>query len=408
MAPRAPDPERLRRDLMMRTMKTTAAVLLSLAAIMFGGVMKCAAAHENMRGVVMDTDPENRSLTLGVKDMGSINVQLADDAEITSLKKMKFSDLADGDRVVIFGWISDDQASVEVGNMRRIPSDDKLRPRITMPRAIHGGVIQKTDDGVQVVVGDKTVKISNVPTNVSDVVDVAFEDTRMGQDAVVVGDKTDEGFLAVSLLVWGRGGKGALATAPYEGKPGLPNVMIIGDSISIGYTMPLRDALEGKANVYRPLGNCLDTNFGLEHLDEWLGDRKWDVIHFNWGLHDVKYMKGRKLDFSGERVTPLDKYEANLRQLVERMKATGAKLIWATTTPVPKDAEGRRPEDVVPMNEVAARVMKDMGVDTDDLYSAILPRHEELMKAPGNVHYTAEGYQFLAEQVAKSIEAHLP
>ena len=62
----------------------------------------------------------------------------------------------------------------------------------------------------------------------------------------------------------------------------LPNVLILGDSISIGYTPVVRDALKSKANVIRPSANCGETRMGLAGIDDWLGDGKWDVIHFNW------------------------------------------------------------------------------------------------------------------------------
>jgi hypothetical protein len=69
----------------------------------------------------------------------------------------------------------------------------------------------------------------------------------------------------------------------------LPNVLILGDSISIGYTRQVREGLKGKANVIRPNANCGDTRHGLAQIETWLGDGKWQVIHFNWGLHDLCY-----------------------------------------------------------------------------------------------------------------------
>jgi len=39
------------------------------------------------------------------------------------------------------------------------------------------------------------------------------------------------------------------AFAKIEDEPGLPRVLIIGDSISIGYTLDVRALLKGKANV---------------------------------------------------------------------------------------------------------------------------------------------------------------
>ncbi|MCH2583659.1 MAG: SGNH/GDSL hydrolase family protein, partial [Planctomycetes bacterium] len=87
------------------------------------------------------------------------------------------------------------------------------------------------------------------------------------------------------------------AMKPVTDVPGLPRVLLIGDSISIGYTVGVRELLSGKANVHRPLTNCGPTTKGVKELDKWLGDKSWDVIHFNFGLHDLKYLgpKGQNL-----------------------------------------------------------------------------------------------------------------
>jgi acyl-CoA thioesterase-1 len=206
----------------------------------------------------------------------------------------------------------------------------------------------------------------------------------------------------------------APAMKPIVDDPALPRVLLIGDSISIGYTIPVRDQLKGKANVHRPGANCAATIQGLAQLDKWLGDPatptgKWDVIHFNWGLHDLKHHdgKGTIVDVDkGPQQVPVEEYEKNLRTLVKRLKATGATLIWATTTPVPVGAKGRVPEDVAKYNAAAARVMKDEGVATDDLNAFITPKLTELQNK-ADVHYSAAGYKALAEAAATSIEKSL-
>src|SRR5882757_11342750 len=80
------------------------------------------------------------------------------------------------------------------------------------------------------------------------------------------------------------------AMAEITDDPKLPRVLLIGDSISIGYTLDTRELLAGKANVHRIPTNGGPTTSGLANLDAWLGEGKWDVIHFNWGLHDLKYI----------------------------------------------------------------------------------------------------------------------
>ncbi len=186
------------------------------------------------------------------------------------------------------------------------------------------------------------------------------------------------------------------AFAKVDDVPDLPRVLLIGDSISIGYTVAVREALAGKANVHRPAANCGPTIRGLEAIDSWIGDGKWDVIHFNWGLHDLKYM-------GDKQQVPLPEYEKNMTTLVERLKKTGAKLIWCATTPVPEGCSPPRTDaDVMAYNAVAAKIMKANDISTDDLYAFALPKLKEIQR-PANVHFSPEGSKVLAGQVAKTI-----
>jgi len=202
------------------------------------------------------------------------------------------------------------------------------------------------------------------------------------------------------------------AMQPIEDVAGLPRVLLIGDSISIGYTLPVRALMKGKANVHRRKANCGPTTSGLKSIDKWLGDKKWDVIHFNWGLHDLKYMgpKGGNLadpkaTDSHQQVPPAE-YEKNLRTLVARLKKTGAKLIWCSTTPVPEGAGGRKVGDSDKYNAIAAKVMAENKIPTDDLYAFCKPRLKEIQK-PANVHFSPEGSESLAKEVVASISKAL-
>ena len=89
-------------------------------------------------------------------------------------------------------------------------------------------------------------------------------------------------------------------------------------------------------------------------------------------------------------------------ELVGRLQKTGAKLIWAATTPVPQGSQGRVHGDAARYNAIALKVMTDNGVAVDDLYAVMLPRLAELQQ-PKNVHFNAKGYMVLARQVADSI-----
>jgi acyl-CoA thioesterase-1 len=201
--------------------------------------------------------------------------------------------------------------------------------------------------------------------------------------------------------------------------PKLPDVLILGDSISIGYTLQVRDQLKGVANVYRPMmtkdgriqpGNCMDSVTGLKKLNYWLGSNSWQVIHFNFGLHDLKYTtkdgKYVKSDQGTQVVSP-EAYEKNLREMVVCLKNTGAALVWASTTPVPANTPGRMEGDEKIFNKVAEKVMKENLIQIDDLCGAVAPRFKELAIKPGNVHFNDEGYRILASNVVESIKSAL-
>jgi len=196
-----------------------------------------------------------------------------------------------------------------------------------------------------------------------------------------------------------------------EDVPGLPRVLLIGDSISIGYTLDVRELLKGKANVHRIPTNGGPTTNGLKNIQAWLGTSKWDVIHFNWGLHDLKYItndpskRADPKDPAAHHQVALADYEKNLAELVKTMQATGAKLIWCNTTHVPVGSAGRVEGDEVKFNEAAARIMTAASVPTNDLRAHALAKPEAQL--PANVHYSAEGSRYLAEKVAAVISEHL-
>ncbi len=187
-----------------------------------------------------------------------------------------------------------------------------------------------------------------------------------------------------------------------EDDPSLPRVLLIGDSISMGYTVPVRERLKGKANVHRIPANGGPTTRGLQNIDKWLGGGDWDIIHFNWGIHDLRHMD------DGKRQVEPEDYEKNLRALIEKLKATGAKLIWATITPIPDPP--LKPErtfgDEAEYNLIAAKVMAENDIPTNDLHAWVSPRFAELQK-PQDLHYLPDGSEFLADKVAAEIEKAL-
>ncbi len=209
----------------------------------------------------------------------------------------------------------------------------------------------------------------------------------------------------------------------------LPNVLLLGDSISLGYTNYVRQKLAGRANVYRAMtsdgksvANCGNTKMGLAGLDHWLDTKQikssrkqWDVIHFNWGLWDINRRIPKNQDNLGVRDREKgfisfteEEYAANLTKIVKRLQKTNAKLIWANISFVPQGEEGRRFGDDLLYNQTAEKVMKSYNIPINDLNTFTRSLGPDLMAKPGDVHYKSEGYRKIAEQVVKIIEKQLP
>jgi len=185
-----------------------------------------------------------------------------------------------------------------------------------------------------------------------------------------------------------------------------PRVLLIGDSISQGYTSHVKEFLRDEAIVVHHEGNAQYTGFGLLNIDEWIGEEKWDVIHFNWGLWDMYGW-----DYEDIIRTP-DTYAKNLDVLITRLEKTGAKLVWATTTPVCPEPEVHNQLVIDSKTEKAfrkagLRVMKKHKIQVNDLYKAIKPQLDEYSIGGNDVHFTSDGYRFLAEHVAKEIRENL-
>lgn len=195
--------------------------------------------------------------------------------------------------------------------------------------------------------------------------------------------------------------------------PDQPNVLLIGDSISIGYTVDVRKQLKGKADVFRIKTNARTSVYGTQNITKWLKGKKWDAIHFNWGLWDICY-RNPKAKTQGHRdkvngklsVTP-EKYKEAIQTIIAELKKTNAKLIWCATTPVPKKEAGRIEGDEIKYNLIAKEIMDKNNIAINDLHAHAMIKLDKIQKPDGDVHFTAEGSAYLAEKVASEILSNL-
>jgi hypothetical protein len=201
----------------------------------------------------------------------------------------------------------------------------------------------------------------------------------------------------------------------YVHRQHIKNVLILGDSISIGYMPIVRELLNEKANINRPLvsefsyipskeflfdhgepANCKSTLNSLTELENWLDDEKWDVIHVNWGMWDI------------DIIDPVT-YEAQLELLIKKILPHTKALIIATTTPIAQKENSKESDEkikkIIKFNIVIVKLAKKYNLEVDDLYAAALTKTG--IHSPDNIHLNESGYKLLAIKVAHVIEKHL-
>ena len=188
-----------------------------------------------------------------------------------------------------------------------------------------------------------------------------------------------------------------------------PSVILIGDSICMGYRPHVQERLSGEVDILGIEGNGGDSSRMLKNLDEWVINRDADLIHFNCGLHDLKFERDTKVYQQS-----LDVYEANLRRIVERLQGEAkSRLAWATTTPVINERHNavkgfdRYLRDVQAYNRVATAIITEAGIPIDDLYSAVQNDDVEACLGADGVHMTERGNKVLTDAVSSFILGQL-
>lgn len=173
---------------------------------------------------------------------------------------------------------------------------------------------------------------------------------------------------------------------------GLPDVLLLGDSITRGYYDATVELLRGKANVYLfATSAAVGSDMLLEQIRDYgkMVGIRFALVHLNNGMHGRTYSD--------------EEYRAHYPAFLETVKSQWptAKCVVATTTPVLQDSEDGPPNDrILARNAIAMQDAAKAGCRTDDQHALML-QHQDLHD--GNVHYTAAGSRVQAEQVVASI-----
>ena len=185
---------------------------------------------------------------------------------------------------------------------------------------------------------------------------------------------------------------------PHANETNLPRVLLIGDSISRDYYSGVEKRLQGRAYVGRISSSAFISDPALlKQIAATLGMAKFDVIHFNNGMHGWQHTE--------------EEYRKAFPEFLKTIQrcAPRAKLIWCSTTPLKHSPSlGRSTEAtnerVAARNSIASAFIMAKGIRVDDLYSPMLG-HPELHA--DNVHFNQQGVELQAAQVAAQVEATL-
>jgi len=184
---------------------------------------------------------------------------------------------------------------------------------------------------------------------------------------------------------------------PPHPDPALPNVLLLGDSISRGYFPDVTKNLTGIANVYLMASSTSVGDPRIERQIEEFAEMekvRFRVVHFNNGMHGWNYTEAQyKSAFPG--------YLHAVRALIDKNGA----LIWASTTPVRSDADtGATNPRVDQRNQIARQFVAAAGIPIDDQFSLML-QHQDLHQ--DSVHFNSAGAKIQADQVTAMVRAAL-
>lgn len=189
----------------------------------------------------------------------------------------------------------------------------------------------------------------------------------------------------------------------------MKQVILIGDSIRMGYQETVRQELKDEAVVWAPGPNGGNSRNVLENLVEWTVERKPDLIHINCGLHDLKTEFGE----DHKAVSP-EEYAENVEKILQILiRDTSAKVIWAQTTPVNESWHHERKgfdrfeADVIAYNALAKTKCDRVGVPIHTLYDVVIGAGRDGLLVQDGVHFTEEGSAILGRAVAETIRSNL-
>lgn len=180
----------------------------------------------------------------------------------------------------------------------------------------------------------------------------------------------------------------------------MKQILLLGDSLRMGYEPVVRQMLQGRAGVSGPEENGRWAGYTLNSLRFWIPNLpKPDIVHWNNGLWDLgdDYGLGRPFSLPEEYESALERTIQVLHKLFPE-----AQIIMATTMPTSNPDSS----DIEGYNEIMKKVAARNGIPVDDLFPVLKPYVNQYIGEDG-IHLTDEGYEYVARQVVKAVEEYL-
>jgi len=215
-------------------------------------------------------------------------------------------------------------------------------------------------------------------------------------------------FIGSSLMTAGALAFSPRLTRAMEGAV-LPKVVLLGDSIRMGYRDFAERELKGRATIWAPEENCRTSDYIIYHLHAWIRQQQPDLVHMNAGLHDIRTLSYHAK--AGETIVKPGHYRDNLETIFKWVREeVGCKIIWATTTPVidekvkaRKGSFTRYDADVRHINRIALQAARKYHVPINDLYTFAREEIGEAGMKKDGVHFREEASEMLGIKVAERI-----
>ena len=183
----------------------------------------------------------------------------------------------------------------------------------------------------------------------------------------------------------------------------MKKVVLLGDSIRMGYGPAVAQLLGNEFTVWQPDDNCRYAQYTYQHLsdDEWDGlatnTKDVDIIHWNNGLWDVNHW------FEDGPMTPKEFYVDTMVRIAKLLLQRSKIVIFATTTPVRETHPTILNTEVIDYNQALVPELKKLGVVINDLHTLIAADIPRYILASDHIHLTEDGVSLCSKQVADVI-----